>query len=138
MKAQCLCGNIAFEFDVETPVVMNCFCSICRRSHGAAYATQLMSKKSSLVFTQGQELLKEYASSEHGIRAFCSTCGSRLMNYAKRGSDYMSVSLSAVSDTHSVKPCANVQLASKAAWVEPDPSIDSFDVLPPDILQYLG
>lgn len=137
MNAQCLCGKIAFEFEPTDGVAMNCYCSICRRAHGADYATQLLSKKSSLRFVRGQALLTEYSASPHGVRAFCSCCGARLMNYAKKGGDYMSVALSAVTDDHAITPCANVQVASKAAWVEPDARLPSFAEFPEDIGKYL-
>ncbi len=137
MKGKCLCGQIEFEFDAGDDVAMNCYCSICRRSHGAAYATQLLSKKSSLKCISGEDKLKEYASSEFGIRAFCENCGSRLMNYAKADSDYMSVSIACVSDEHNIKPIANVQMASKTAWAVVDENVESFDVFPDDIAKYM-
>lgn len=137
MIARCLCEKIEFEFEPSDGAAMNCYCSICRRSHGADYATQVLSKKSSLKFIKGQALLSEYSSSDMGVRAFCSCCGSRLMNYAKRGSDYMSVSLSAVSSEHSIKPCANVQVASKAPWVSHAPDIPSYEIFPDDIYKYM-
>lgn len=138
MIATCLCGAIEFEFEPVDDVAMNCYCSICRRSHGADYATQLISKKSTLKFIKGQDLLSEYHSSEHGVRAFCSCCGSRLMNYASvAGSDYMSVALSVVSSEHSIEACANVQVGSKAKWVKPVEGIPDYEVFPDDIHKYM-
>lgn len=137
MKAKCLCGKVEFEFEPTDGVAMNCYCSMCRRSHGAAYATQIMSSKTTLKFIQGESYVTEYQSSEYGIRAFCSCCGSRLMNYATEVSPYMSVCLSAVSDEHNITPSANVQVASKADWATPDDSIPSYDVFPDDIQKYM-
>jgi len=137
MQAKCLCGKIQIKFKTNHDVAMNCYCSICRRSHGAGYATQLMASKKSLEFVSGQSLLSEYSSSEMGIRAFCSHCGSRLMNYAKQGSDYMSVALSAVIDEHAIKPCANVQTGSKANWVELNQAVPCYEQFPDDMSKYL-
>lgn len=137
MLGKCLCGEIEFEFTPVDGVAMNCYCSICRRSHGAAYATQLISSKDSLQYKNGAELVKEYSSSEHGVRVFCSNCGSRLMNYAKSHSNYMSVALSCVNSEHNISPVANVQVGSKAVWVNPDPEIESFDEFPADINKYM-
>ena len=136
MKAKCLCGQIEFDFTADKGVAMSCYCSLCRRAHGADYATQLISKKSSLKFIKGETLLTEYASSDNGIRGFCSCCGSRLTNYARAGSDYMSVALACVTTEHHIEPIANVQVASKAEWVSPNEQVDSFDVFPPDIHKY--
>ncbi len=137
MIAKCLCEKIVFDFTPVDGVAMNCFCSQCRRAHGAGYATQILSTKSSLAITQGESLLKEYASSEFGIRAFCSECGSRLMNYAKSRSNYMSVSLACVASPHTIKPSANVQVGSKAEWVSPNRDVPCFDTFPPDINKYM-
>lgn len=137
MNGKCLCGEIEFTFEPINNVAMNCHCSICRRSHGADYATLLISKKDSLRLLSGGPLLKEYASSKHGVRAFCSNCGSRLMNYAKSGGNYLSVSLSTVVGHHEIAPSANVQAASKAPWVKLDEALPSFAEFPEDIHKYL-
>lgn len=137
LNGKCLCGEVEFEFEPVDGVAMNCFCSICRRSHGADYATQLISTKSSLKIIKGREWLKEYSSSEFGVRAFCSNCGSRLMNYAKVHSNYMSVALPCVVTEHTILPVVNVQVGSKAHWVTPNTQLESFGEFPPDIHKYM-
>ena len=140
MKGQCLCEKIKFEFDERDEIAMNCHCSVCRRSHGSAYATQLLSSKKSLKITQGKEYLKEYHSPK-GIRAFCSCCGSRLMNYVadnnKYDSDYMSVALSAVVSEHNIKPCNNIFVGSKAPWVDIEINETNYEGYPDDVAKYL-
>lgn len=138
MDAKCLCEKIHFKFEPRDGLVLNCCCSICRRAHGAGYATQVLSSKDSLEFISGESLLKEYASSAMGIRAFCSNCGSRLMNYAKQGSNYLSVCLSAVVDDHELKAQGHVQVASKAPWVYLNPDIPCHEKFPDSISKYLS
>jgi len=137
MIGQCLCGQIEFEFVPVGDTALRCYCSICQRSHGADCATQLISKKSSLRFISGDSLVAEYSSSPMGVRAFCSNCGARLMNYAKAKSDYMSVALACVISDHKIKPVVNVQVASKPQWAQPDDSVPCFDEFPADITKYL-
>lgn len=137
MKGKCLCGKIEFEFEPTDGVAMNCYCTVCQRSHGAAHATQVMSSKKTLRFISGKEYLTEYQSSKYGIRAFCSCCGSRLMNYASESGNYMSVCLAAVSDEHEIQASANIHIASKAKWTEPVADIPCFDGFPSDIKKYL-
>ncbi|MET0356503.1 MAG: GFA family protein [Cellvibrio sp.] len=136
MTGKCLCGNIEFEFDPMKRVAMNCHCSRCRVSHGAAFATQLFSSKSSLVFKKGREHIKEFESTG-GIRAFCSNCGSRLMNYAKSGNGYLSVALSCVQEPHNIKPIANAFVGSKAPWYTPAENIPQFEAMPAGVADYL-
>ena len=92
MTGKCLCGAIEFTAEEIPDMVFNCHCSKCRISHGADYATQAFAVRSSLHFIKGKEVLKEYESTG-GIRTFCSHCGSRLMNYAKNGGNYLSVAI---------------------------------------------
>lgn len=138
MTGKCLCGGIEFTFTPKDHIAFNCFCSMCRRSHGADYATQIPSSKSSLVFISGKEYLTEYKSSKYGNRAFCKECGSRLMNFADSNiSDYMSVSLSCVTSAHTITAAANFQVASKADWVIPDARIPSYAQFSDDIVKYM-
>ena len=39
LTGSCLCGDIAFEIDGPVDVVGHCHCSMCRKSHGSAFAT---------------------------------------------------------------------------------------------------
>jgi len=101
----------------------------CRKSHGAAYATQALAKGNTLRFLKGEELLKEYT--DHGgVRAFCSNCGSRLMNYAPDKSLYLSVALSSIDGNYDGKPIAHAYVDSKASWHNPSDDIPSYPEMP--------
>ena len=39
VKGSCLCGAVTYEVAGPFEFVGNCHCSICRKSHGAAFAT---------------------------------------------------------------------------------------------------
>ena len=110
-------------------MVFNCHCSRCRVSHGADYATQAFAVRSSLTFTKGREQLREYESTG-GIRAFCSNCGSRLMNYAKDGGDYLSIAVACLDASYQGKAVAHCFTASKAPWHTPTNDIPGFEGLP--------
>lgn len=133
VKGSCLCRGIKFEFEDAPGMVFNCHCSLCRKSHGAAFSTQAFGRRSSLKFLQGKDLLKEYHS-PGGVRAFCVNCGSRLMNYGRGASDYLSVALSAIDGDYKGKPVAHAFVASKAHWHEPSADLPRFDGLPVDYM----
>ncbi|MCJ8346948.1 GFA family protein [bacterium] len=137
MIGSCLCKKIKFEFDECDKVAMNCHCSLCRKSHGSAFATQLFSKKNSLVILRGKQYFKEYESIG-GLRCFCSECGSRLMNYAKDNGSYMSVALSAVDDEHDIKVMCECFIDSKAKWVKVSDDSAQFETFPPNIADYIS
>ena len=131
MTGKCLCGAIEFRATEIPGMVFNCHCSRCRKSHGADYATQAFAIRSSLQFIKGQNNLKEYESTG-GIRAFCSICGSRLMNYAKDGGDYLSIAIACL-DSYKGKPVAHCFTDSKASWHELSTDLPVYKGLPENL-----
>ncbi|TQV67998.1 GFA family protein [Exilibacterium tricleocarpae] len=134
INGSCVCGAIEFEAELIPGMVFNCHCSRCRKSHGAAFATQAFARRETLRFIRGKEHLREYDSTG-GIRAFCSHCGSRLMNFAKDGGDYLSIALACVDSAHDAKPVADVCVNSKVDWQPLSDTIPSYPELPDDIAE---
>lgn len=129
IEGSCLCGKISFEAQEIKGMVFNCHCSRCRKSHGSAFATQVFAVRGSLNFLKGKDSLKEFESTG-GIRTFCDSCGSRLMNYAKDGGDYLSVAISAVDNRPDLTASADCFCDDKLSWTKLDDSIDQFDGFP--------
>ena len=132
IKGSCLCGNVEFEVEERPGKIFNCHCSICRKAHGAAFATQVFAMGETLKIIKGDEFLKDY-NSGRGYRAFCSNCGSRLMNYAEDKSLYLSVALSSIDSDFNGRPVAHVLVDSKADWVEPSADIPAYEGIPREI-----
>lgn len=133
MTGRCLCGEIEFTAREIPGMVFNCHCSRCRVSHGADYATQAFADRSSLKFTKGEDKLGEYESTG-GIRAFCSQCGSRLMNYAKNKGNYLSVAVACLDESYKGKAVAHCFTDSKASWHSPSTDIREFRGMPDIVL----
>lgn len=129
IQGACLCGAIAFEVEEIPGLVFNCHCLRCRKSHGAAFATQVLSKRSSLKFSKGLALLCEYESTG-SIRTFCSRCGSRLMNYGKNEMDYLSIAISAIINQGDFRPIGECFVAEKLNFIQLDSSIPHHTELP--------
>lgn len=134
LHASCLCGAIEFEVEPIAGKIYNCHCTQCRKSHGAAFATQALARGETLRFLKGEKLITEYTG-HGGIRAFCSRCGSRLMNYASDKRLYLSVALSNVDSDHAGKPVAHAFVDSKAPWHVPSSDIPSYPELPDGALE---
>ncbi|HNR22307.1 MAG TPA: GFA family protein [Steroidobacteraceae bacterium] len=56
--------------------MVHCHCSMCRRHHGAMFATFLTGGSDSFRWLAGQDRIVTYRSSAKGLRPFCGTCGS--------------------------------------------------------------
>ena len=78
-EGRCLCGAVRFSVDGELDEVSHCHCSMCRRAHGAAFATYALVSPNRHRFTQGEDALRTYRSSETVERIFCGTCGAPML-----------------------------------------------------------
>ena len=134
VKGSCLCGAISYEVELIDDKVFNCHCQYCRKAHGADYVTMALAKASTLIVTDEAHQLKEHLNDLGGYRAFCSHCGTRLMNYAPDKNSYFSVTLATVDTPVDIKPVAHVNIESKAAWCVPYEGIPSFDTIPEGII----
>lgn len=76
MKGACLCGALQYEVDGPFTMVLNCHCSMCRKHHGAPFATFAAAPIGAFRWITGRESVGEVQSSEHGKRCFCKVCGS--------------------------------------------------------------
>jgi hypothetical protein len=74
-RGSCLCGAVQFEAGPFDSMV-HCHCSMCRRHHGAMFATFLTGSADSFRWRAGEDTVSVYRSSAKGLRPFCRTCGS--------------------------------------------------------------
>ena len=56
----CLCGAVKFEVDMEIDAASHCHCSMCRKWHGAAFATYATAPADRFRITQGADTLRGY------------------------------------------------------------------------------
>ena len=77
LSGSCFCGAIRFSVTPPTLFCGHCHCSMCRRSHGAAFVTWFAVPPERFLLERDAELAR-FASSTHGTRSFCRRCGSTL------------------------------------------------------------
>ena len=75
-SGSCLCGDIGFVVDGPIEHVDQCHCSMCRKAHGAAFATYGGAAPEHFRMLRGESLARSYRSSPIGRRIFCPRCGS--------------------------------------------------------------
>jgi hypothetical protein len=76
IHGSCLCGHIRYDIDGPFEVMSHCHCSMCRRHHGAAFATFVSVPLSGFHWVAGENDISTYQSSSYGKRTFCGRCGS--------------------------------------------------------------
>ncbi len=116
-KGSCLCGAVQFIVDSEINDVSHCHCSMCRKAHGAAFATYGNVPSQSHHFTSGESSLKVYPSSDSVERLFCSTCGSPLLwRDAVHFPGIASFPLGSLDSAFTTPVQRHIFAASKAPW----------------------
>lgn len=118
-RGSCLCGAVKYEIDESPPRVAHCHCSMCRKFHGAAYATIAGISRSKFRLVAGDDALKGYTASNGTTRTFCRHCGSSLMFHTPRApDDIIEIALGTVDSDIPVKPNAHIFVDSSASWTE--------------------
>lgn len=75
----CLCGSVQYSINKIEKQMAHCHCSMCRKFHGAAFATYGEVRTENFHWICGQDILKHYVAENETKRSFCSICGSSLI-----------------------------------------------------------
>ena len=128
IKGSCLCRAIRFEAG-EVTFFGHCHCSMCRKAHGAAFATWAGVPAEHFRFVTGADQVKLYESSPGNHRAFCSICGS---NAPAKSSDskMFFVPAGLFDDDPGARPTVHMFVGSKAPWWEINDRLRQFDEYP--------
>ena len=118
LKGRCECGTVKFEIESEIQTLSHCHCSMCRRLHGAAFATFATVDRRAFRLLSGEPQLTHYSSSAHVVRTFCSECGSTLIADAVEDESVRYVSMGALEGDLSHPPAVHEFVTSKADWYE--------------------
>ena len=66
----CQCGTIRYRLTAPPLEVMHCHCSMCRKGHGALFATAGVYDKAAVAIQSGEESLTRFESSPGNHRHF--------------------------------------------------------------------
>jgi hypothetical protein len=113
----CLCGAQRYEIAGPFQLMLHCHCSMCRKHHGAAFATFVAASLDGFRWHKGESDTATYASSPQGARAFCRRCGS----VAPTLSPQMGLAILPAGNLEGelgIEPQGHVFSASRAPWYE--------------------
>ncbi|ODP37552.1 GFA family protein [Sphingomonas turrisvirgatae] len=127
----CHCGEIRYELQGE-PLHGGqalCHCSDCRRAAGAPLVGWAMFPEDALTVLQGQA--REYASSDHGRRWFCPTCGSGLFYRNQQNlPGLVDIQAATLDDPMAIPAVAHIQVAERVDWMREAHQLPVFDRFP--------
>lgn len=123
----CLCGAIQYEVSHIGKRMGHCHCSMCRKFHGAAFATYGESHSADFRWIKGEEHLKSYHAKNNTTRQFCEICGSSLtFSSSNYEDDMVEFALATLDDEVGIKPDAHIYTRYKASWYSIEDDLPQF------------
>lgn len=116
ITGSCLCGAVRYEVTAPFQFLGNCHCTLCRKAHGAAYATWGILERGSFRWTAGEDQVQAYESSPGNTRCFCRQCGSSLAS--AHSGVVGEVAMGTVDGDPGARPGEHIFVGSKAPWHE--------------------
>ena len=126
----CLCGAVRYEISGRLFDVSHCHCSMCRRQHGAGFATYADFEPDDFRWTAGEDRVRHYEPGADGGWVFCSACGSSLAG--TENGRITSITLGTVEGDPGVVPESHIFVGSKADWQDITDTLPQFDEWPPE------
>jgi len=131
IKGGCLCGQVRYEIAGPLRNSSHCHCSMCRRQHGAAFATYAQFDPADFRWTSGEDQIKVFQPDAGWC--FCRECGSSLAGTVK--GKITSITLGTVEGDPGIEPECHIFAGSKAGWHEITDELPQFEKRPPDTWQ---
>jgi hypothetical protein len=91
---------------------------MCRKAHGAAFATFGRIERGEFVLISGKDDLASYQSSKLATRTFCRQCGSMVHFIYKNQPASVWLALGTLDDDPGVRAAEHIFVGSKAPWFE--------------------
>jgi len=130
IKGSCLCGSVRYEVRESLPRLLHCHCSMCRKSHGSAFATYARVKRADFSLLAGERAIKSYRSSANVTRTFCGSCGSRLQFISDSAPESFGLAVGTLDDDPIARPKMHIFVGSKAPWFEIADELPRHDARP--------
>lgn len=114
LAGECLCGEVHYAVANAFQYALNCHCSNCRRTTGAAFKPFAGIERNKLEVTKGEgNLLLFGGANAHDVHCRC--CGSLLFSFVRDGA-FAHVTMGTLVDTPTIRPTAHIFVGSKAPW----------------------
>jgi len=125
LRGSCQCGTVTYEVDDAFKYAINCHCSLCRRTTGAAFKPIAGIEAARLRLTGGHGSIKVVGSDGwHDER--CDRCGSFLYAVVRDGA-YVHVAMGTLIDDPTIRPTAHIFVGSKAGWFTITDDLPQYD-----------
>ena len=125
LAGSCQCGAVTYAVADEFRYALNCHCSLCRRSTGAAFKSLAGIERAKVRITGGADgILIVGSPNWHDER--CATCGSLLYAIVRDGA-FAHVAMGTLLDDPTIRPTAHIFVGSKAPWFNITDDLPQYD-----------
>ncbi|PRC94541.1 GFA family protein [Solimicrobium silvestre] len=111
----CYCGLVRYQAEGSASHLVNCHCSICRRTSGAPFVSWFTVPRTAFQFTQGTPT--QFKSTEQGLRCFCPDCGTQLSFQHVDTPDEIDLTICSLDNPESLPPEKHIHMESKLSWI---------------------
>ncbi len=115
LNGRCHCGAVRLSLPAASAGVLACHCEDCRKMHGNYNA--FIAAPVGDVVVEGVEALVWYQSSTASRRAFCATCGSRVLKEVTNAGRWL-VSAGLIDGPTGKRIVRNLWEQSKGDWYD--------------------
>jgi len=131
----CQCGAVRYRVTAAAREIYHCHCSMCRKLHGALYATWAVVPRGRLEVSQGDESLGTFESSSGVRRRFCRSCGCPLFCEIDSDPDFDWFTPGTLDGGphpgHEVDRERHIFVGSKVDWLEIHDDLEQYREYPP-------
>ena len=119
----CQCGAIRYAVSRPATDVMHCHCFLCRKTHGALFASAAVVPLAAFTLVRGENELGDYESTPGCHRQFCRVCGGQLFTRVDHWPDEFFINLGTLdpgqSPGHPADKERHIFWESRVAWYDP-------------------
>jgi len=130
IRGSCLCGRVRYEVRGPLGRMSHCHCSMCRKAHGAAFATYARVRRSEFAWLSGEDAVNAYRSSPGITRTFCGSCGANLQFIVERRPESFALAVGTLDDDPGTRPALHIFTGSRAPWYEITDDLPQHDAYP--------
>lgn len=112
----CLCGRVRYQIAGPVTRTSHCYCTMCQKQHGAAFATYANIKSADFSYAEGESSVMRYESSPGVERCFCKVCGSNLTWQMVAHKSRIAVTLGTFDTPYTGTAHEALNIESRAAW----------------------
>lgn len=128
----CLCSAVRYESTAEPAVTAHCHCVDCRKTSGTGHCSHMGMPEAALSINGEVKFFDAPADSGNTVsRGFCPTCGSAIYSTNSGMPGMVFLRASSLDDPEIFKPQFVVYAKRAPSWDATNPSLPTFDEMPP-------